>query len=786
MDTVIIVLKVGLILYAIYSLIVYATRRSGNRSAFKDFQSAAVLRRITDEEKSALQPFLIGQGLTADDDVRELTGTFVRHGLESQGSATTHDTIGDVDVLLPYDAIDFVESYNEALVVLSKKCAVVIRLNGFDLLEGRQRAQRQQAQDKQWKRGEVGALPNIDEPADGVDPLAPIAASEAASVAANPNARFERGEVDILSQRTETPDEVASRVGRGQGWASALVWLVAFILLWLATWDATRGAHVYLLGAGLLAGLCAVWLFLRRPSATSFVRQPQPVNRVRGMLNQIAVVNASNASIKRVGLFIGDKLSFVLPSDWSNAREMPHGEVIEAELRTSDYSAVSFGDKWSVADEWRRFRPVFWGRHLLHLLIGLLAAVALFLAAPDLRGEAALVVQWFSHDNKSPTYTEAQQLVDNPPKWASYVSAKGEGRCEIDLSGKINKSGNGADGNDRTVPMVDCTTMRWNGSAPVVPALEIPESIQALGSPAFLRASENGMAASLIEMLRMQMGQAPDPLSAYRSRENMPMIVRHFDRSVAAIEAACKESGGLSPADCGTLQRAIVSAADATVEKDGTDTPIHNWAALLASAQPGKENADLVVSRRQLASMQRAARQAVDSFVATRIEAAIPSIVPAKGGVVLASTALIGAVQRKPAGDANTDAAEAANAVDVDAAVAVAVAEEGDNDSSLLGRWTRLQHNAAPEGVRPFVLAGLVTASGIDEAGAPIVRIDPGLDPAQAASAGAYTLWWLFAAGLLLVNGVLFVLRLTQSLRRGTRLRADIQGRPAPGATGLF
>lgn len=772
MDTVIIVLKVGLILYAIYSFIVYATRRSGNRSAFKDFQSAAVLRRITDEEKSALQPFLIGQGLTADDDVRELTGAFVRHGLESQGSTTTHDTIGDVDVLLPYDAIDFVESYNEALVVLSKKCAVVIRLNGFDLLEGRQRAQRQQAQDKQWKRGEIGALPNIEEPADGIDPLAPVAAAEAAFVAADPNARFQRGEVDILSQRTETPDEVASRVGRGQGWASALVWLVAFILLWLATWDATRGAHAYLLGAGLLSGLCAAWLFLRRPSATSFVRQPQPVNRVRGMLNQIAVVNAGNASIKRVGLFIGDKLSFVPPSDWSNARDMPYGEVIEAELRTSDYSAVSFGDKWSVADEWRRFRPVFWGRHLLHLLIGLLAAIALFLSAPDLRGEAALVVQWFSHD-ESPAYTEARQLADNPPKWASHVSVKGEGRCEIDLRGK----------SDRAVPTVDCTTMRWNGSAPVVPALEIPESIQALGSPAFIRASENGMAAGLIEMLRMQMGQAPDPLSAYRSRENMPMIVRHFDRSVATIEAACKESGGLSPADCGTLQRAIVNAAEATVEKDGTDTPIHNWAGLLASAQPGKENADLVVSRRQLASMQRAARQAVDSFVATRIEAAIPSIVPAKGGVVLASTALIGAVQAKPGGDANTEAAEAANAVDADAAVAVA---EEDSDSSLLGRWARLQRNAAPEGVRPFVLAGLVTASGTDEAGAPIVRIDPSLDPAQAASAGAHALWWLFAAGLLLVNGVLFVLRLTQSLRRGTRLRADIQGRPAPGATGLF
>lgn len=161
MDTVIIVLKVGLILYAIYSFIVYASRRSGNKSALKGFRDRPVLRRITDEEKSALQPFLMGQGLTVEDDVRELSGAFLRHGLQSQGSSTEHDTIGDVDVLLPYDAIEYVEAYNEALVVLSKKCAVVIRVNGFDLLEGRQRAQRQQAQDAQWKRGEPGALPSL-------------------------------------------------------------------------------------------------------------------------------------------------------------------------------------------------------------------------------------------------------------------------------------------------------------------------------------------------------------------------------------------------------------------------------------------------------------------------------------------------------------------------------------------------------------------------------------------------------------------------------------------------
>lgn len=768
MDTVIIVLKVGLILYAIYSLIVYASRRSGNKSALKGFRDRPVLRRITDEEKSALQPFLMGQGLTVEDDVRELSGAFLRHGLQSQGSSTEHDTIGDVDVLLPYDAIEYVEAYNEALVVLSKKCAVVIRVNGFDLLEGRQRAQRQQAQDAQWKRGEPGALPSLDD----VEPDA------AASVASDPDARYKRGEVVILNQRAETPEEVESRVGRGSGWGSALVWLLAFALLWLATWDATRAAQPYLLGAGLLAGLCAAWLFVRRPSGTSAERHPQQVNRVRGMLNEIAVVNAGNVAIKRVGLFLGDKLSVALPSHWAHAPSTPYGEVIEAELRASDCSAVSFGDKWSVADEWRRFRPAYWGRHLLHLLVGLLALVALALSLPDprgdLRGDLALVAQSVLHD-EAPAYTDAAQLAAQPPKWGSLVSLKGEGRCEIGMGGH-------GDGN-RTAPVVDCTQVRWNGQAPVVPALKIPESIVALGSPDFIRASENGIAASLMAMLRMQMGQGADPLAAYRARENVPMIVRRFDRTVATVEAACKDSEGLSPGGCRNLQQAIVNAVEASVEQDGTDTPIRSWAVLAASAAPDKENADLVLTRSQLATLQRAVRQSVDGLVAAKIEAARPAIVPARGGVVLVSTALIGDVQRQ-ANEEGTAVADDADAAVVEAAAAVDGEDTGDD--SLLGRWARLQRNAAPEGVKPFVLAGLVTASDTDGSGAVRLHIDPHRDATQAAAAGAHTLWALFGLALVLVNGVLFAWRFAQGMRRRSRLHADIATRPAPGATGLF
>jgi hypothetical protein len=218
-----------------------------------------------------------------------------------------------------------------------------------------------------------------------------------------------------------------------------------------------------------------------------------------------------------------------------------------------------------------------------------------------------------------------------------------------------------------------------------------------------------------------------------------------------------------------------VRAIDATVEKDGVDTPVTTWAALAASAKAGGENADLVLSRSQLASVNSFVQQAVDGVVAEKIEVARPAIVPAGGGVLLSSPTLIGDAKRR-AGDGE------AGPVDDD----VATVEAGAAGGSLLERWARLQRHATEAGLKPFMLEGLVTATGGDAAGTTLVRIDPGLDATRTAAAGAYALWALFAAILMLVNGVLFALRLSQSMRRGARLRADVAMRPAPGATGVF
>ena len=167
-------LKLGLMLiiliWSIYSGITYMARRSDNKGALRDLrQDGQPARRMTDEEQALVQPFLFDpakpkkQAQLINDGVYPLHGAFVRHGIEaSQGGSTMHDTLGDVDVVLPYDARSYLVENNHAEVVLTEKFAIVVALNGeFDLAGGRERELRRQKQDQQWNSGRTGALQNV-------------------------------------------------------------------------------------------------------------------------------------------------------------------------------------------------------------------------------------------------------------------------------------------------------------------------------------------------------------------------------------------------------------------------------------------------------------------------------------------------------------------------------------------------------------------------------------------------------------------------------------------------
>ena len=167
-----------------------------------------------------MQPFLFDpakpkkQAQLINDGVYPLHGAFVRHGIEaSQGGSTMHDTLGDVDVVLPYDARSYLVENNHAEVVLTEKFAIVVALNGeFDLAGGREREQRRQKQDQQWNSGRTGALQSvIDLEVD--PPEADEAPPTAEQLAQAERELDDATRVEILAQRDETPAEV----GRASG-----------------------------------------------------------------------------------------------------------------------------------------------------------------------------------------------------------------------------------------------------------------------------------------------------------------------------------------------------------------------------------------------------------------------------------------------------------------------------------------------------------------------------------------------------------------------------------------
>ena len=239
-------LKLGLMLiiliWSIYSGITYMARRSDNKGALRDLRrDGQPARRMTDEEQALVQPFLFDpakpkkQAQLINDGVYPLHGAFVRHGIEaSQGGSTMHDTLGDVDVVLPYDARSYLVENNHAEVVLTEKFAIVVALNGeFDLAGGREREQRRQKQDQQWNSGRTGALQSvIDLEVD--PPEADEAPPTAEQLAQAERELDDATRVEILAQRDETPAEVAARQGRGFGFWVSVLWALAFLCLGLA------------------------------------------------------------------------------------------------------------------------------------------------------------------------------------------------------------------------------------------------------------------------------------------------------------------------------------------------------------------------------------------------------------------------------------------------------------------------------------------------------------------------------------------------------------------------
>lgn len=716
-------LKIGLMLiilvWSVISWITYMVRRSDNKGALRELkQEGQALRAMTSEERALVQPFLVFPAnpkkvaSLANDGVFALKGPFVRHGLETgQGGSTMHDTLGGVDVVLPYDARDYLAKDNQAEVVMTEKFAIVVVLNGqFDIAGGRDRDLRRQKQGQQWSGGKVGALQDV------------VPVETAPESGQDERELADALRVEILSQRDETPAEIAQRRHPGIGFWIAMAWLLAFAGL-AAT---VAGGGAAFAGAATAPAVLALWLTWRRRAPDA----PQKVNRARGELNAVVLTNPENTQAVSTQLFLGDKLPIKLPDHWRSTLTLPDDGRVDVDVRVDDYAVLRLGSNYSVDQEQRRFPRVYWGRHATLALVGVLAGIAVWATADNLKGDAALASAWL-RGAPVRSYESAAALAQDRPGFGTVVSLQGRGRCELRRHDEFGRAA------------FDCHRLRWDGATPQAAQLKVEAPIQQLYSGDFLKTRPNPMMDMMIRSQAMrQMGA--NPMAVYGARSLSAETVVGLSKAVLTIESACESATGAAISACDQLKKAFVDGLLLARDEPG------NWLELFRLAEAGAFNAngrrdDGVMMSRDVRHMRDLARSSMQPAMEAALDRASRSaIATQKGGVVL--DVLPGPYATLPA-------------------------LKDLHNEDLLAAWDQQRQVMSPDGSMPFKLAGMVAGAGTDASGSPEITVDAARSLDDPWPAVARMVWLALAALLVLVHAPLAMIRMRAASARERALQ---------------
>ncbi|HEL2980418.1 TPA: intracellular growth attenuator family protein [Stenotrophomonas maltophilia] len=703
-----IIVKIILLLVALVAWLNYQSRRKDNQNALADLRRTQVVRELQDDEALALEPLRVAHGLAWETGVRRLQGRFSRHGIIANGVETLHDTLGGVDVLLPYDAPLFLAEDNVADVVLTARQAIVVRLNDFSVVEGRSRSLH-------------------DGRADGLPPGAPPLPAPP-SMPAQP--------VTTLEERAETLEETLLRQRPAFGWLPAGFWILALSLLLTATIADVGDALPLVMLLAVAAALAGIVCQVRPP-----LRKVRPgrVHRVQGVLHRLDMPNPRNAALRLQRFFVGDSLQVQLPAHWQQCGRLPLQQTVHLDIAQATGEVLSMGPHWSRVDEQRRFPPIRWGGTLLLLVIALLGAVTAMLAGDsnDLR------LAWHGlQGTQTRTDSNADSLLQDPPQPGDRVRLNGEGQCELALT-RLADTGT-------EVVLPDCTRMRWGATAVVLPALSVPDPLLLLYRGNFVNAQKDGY-TSMLRMLMMQ--QISDPYQqALMAARGEQQIVTALGRMVDTVEAAC--TVGLP--DCAGLQQSIVHALGASVDVDGQDTALDDWAKLAMHmrrlAAEGEDG--MSMTEGDLGTLRGIAREHAGAAIATRLAALTPQLISLqRGGVVLEMPDdLRSGVHHAP--------------------------QEPVRSDTLLDHWQEAE--AVVTTPVPFSLQGLVLSTWQD-AGGLRLRVEPGASDDRIQRAAASSLMLLLSLGLIVVQAVLLARSILRARARRRALDADLQARPAPG-----
>lgn len=604
MDTIHGILVLIVLGMSVYSMISYSIRRSANKSNLKKMNKKQIpCRKLSPEERSALEPFLFVNGSKKPlklqgDDVYVLTGKFLRHGIEAQNTKTMHDTIGGVEVVLPYDAAAFLSAEeNKAEVVLTQKLAIVITLNGvFDLAGGQKRDQEQQHEALQWKRGEAGEFAETDQETE----------------------EDARTKVHIYGQRDETQEEMAQRNSPGLGMLPAFLLIIGVVAALYASQAEATNVITWASGAAIGFTVLSILSFMKGSNRQS---TPKPVNRAKGYLNTISLPNPNNADLRTIQHFLGTKLPIIIPAHWSRFIDRLPEKALDVDIRVEDTHVLSIGTFLSTAEEYRRFPAIYWGRHFTLALVAFICAIIVFNWMPN--PGIDLILSRYAIEGSTPvTLTEDQADAAASLKQGDLVQISARVRCQLPDSVLGNQ-----------LPAPDCRLVRWGGTLPEVEALDVDETIKP-----FLNKEAFQYYQSRLLGLVMQswMGNKQNNRNPWEPQDRIVMIAG-WSKLAGQVEDFCSlPAVGASNQTldrCASLKKRLITEV---VRMDGKH--YESWEALLGSASKKKKNDkdQGAVYLSTLGSMAGQAQDIAESIVISDAKAKLEKAsANVKGGVLL-------------------------------------------------------------------------------------------------------------------------------------------------------
>lgn len=700
------VLIIIILVASFSSYLVYQGRRRDSARTLSAIRNElSPERRLTPQERETLSPLLIDphkheKALHLEDDgVYVLEGEYARHGLDTNGATTWHDTIAGVEVILPFDAELFLELQNRAEVVFAGQYAIVLRLNNaFELQAGLERDKQRQKENAAWEGGVRGTLHNST--ADENLPTKELSSTQESA----------SDRVTILSQRDETPAEIESREGRGIGILSALCWTLGFIALAIATiYDLQSSRYIWMAVAALFIGL-GLWQFWRRWR----LPPPQKVNQVVGPFHLHALVTEAQPDKVTVQPMLGDKLAFTVPEPWQFALEMPQGARIEAELRVADCSAVRFGKQLSIDEEVRRFPLVWWGRHFTLALVGAVALMFALYASPGVRADLTLAMHWLT--NTTPVlYTDPDALAAELPTKGALITLQGEGRCQVQPPEWDRSS-------------ISCQHLRWGGAMPVAQNTVLEPAVTTLSKGDFIKTRRD---IRLEMMMTLQSGGAG-------RGTNQPRVVTNIEDIVAMVNAVCHQVNGEDnlqafgnsrlrdiPYQCQQLRDGLLESMHLPVDTEPAD-----WEAMLGIlAEPYADGDawEAVILANQVNRLHQRGRGLASTIIAHRAEILASEIMASQQGGILLEI---------------TDSSPAAET-------------PGRSRRNQPELWYELLALLEPAKVESFQITGLVLELEEDYSGAPVLVIDRARQLDHPWPATLRALWLVLAMMLLLIHGPL-------------------------------